>query len=368
MTDRTDRVALILAGGVGERFWPLSRRNRPKQLLPLAMGGRTLLEDTLERIAPLVAPDSVYIVTSESLVELIREAGLPFPPQNVIAEPAKRNTAGALVFAAAQLLAERGEAALQTTLAILPADHLIHPVKNFREDIEQAMNAVETLGGLAVIGIPPTRGETGYGYIEKADSEEDDPGVAVPVAAFREKPDADTAAEYVASGRHYWNSGMFFWRLADFMSELEAAAGAHHAIIEPLAAALAADKRDRARELFESLEDISIDYALMERAQQVWMVTASFNWDDLGAWDALPRTWAADPDGNVIMGDSIRLGSSKCVVINEAKDREISVALLGVEGLTVVVTDDAVLVTRTDRAQDVREAVEMLKEKKSEHL
>lgn len=368
MADQPSRVALILAGGVGERFWPLSRQNRPKQLLPLAGGGRTLLGDTIERITPLIPPESTYVVTGRGLVDTIRSAGLPIPAGNVIGEPAKRNTAGALVFASAHLIAKHGEEAHALILAVLPADHLIDLADNFRYDVAQAMAAVEQGGGLAIIGIPPTRAETGYGYIERAGEEDQAPEFAYPVAAFREKPDAGTAAEYVASGRHYWNSGMFFWRLSDFLEELASAAPAHHRVIEPLAAALKDGREEEALRIFEALEDISIDYALMERAQRVWMIPATFNWDDLGAWDALKRSWEPDDDGNVTRGDSVRLESRDCVVINESKEKKMSVALLGVEGLTVVVTDDAVLVTRTDRSQEVREAVRMLKEKGSSHL
>jgi len=368
MADQPKRVALILAGGVGERFWPLSRQNRPKQLLPLAGGGSTLLGDTIERIAPLIPESSVYVVTGSELLETIRSADLPVPAGNVIAEPAKRNTAGALVFAVAYLIAELGPDARRITLSVLPADHLIDPGDAFRNDVSQAMATVESAGGLAVIGIPPTRAETGYGYIERSEEEVEEGAVAYPVSAFREKPGADLAASYVASGRHYWNSGMFFWRLGDFMDELEAASPAHRDAIEPLAAALQDKDEEEAQRVFETLPNISIDYALMEKARQVWMIPATFSWDDLGAWDALKRSWSSDDEGNVTRGDSVRLGSRNCVVLNETSDREISVALVGVEDLTVVVTDDAVLVTKTDRSQDVREAVRILREKNSRHL
>jgi len=378
MAEHPTRVALILAGGVGERFWPLSRRSRPKQLLPLAGEGQTLLGDTVERIAPLIAIDDVYVVTGRPLLETIRKAGLPIAADHVIAEPAKRNTAGALVFAIAHLLAERGkvalahllaergEDALEVTTAVLPADHLIDPADSFRYDISQAMTAVEEQGGLAVIGVPPTRPETGYGYIERADIEVEAGGFAHPVAAFREKPDEETATGYVASGRHYWNSGMFFWRVRDFLAELTAASPEHGAVVEPLSEALRSGDEAEAQRLFETLPDRSIDYALMENAQNVLMVSASFNWDDLGAWDALARAWGADESGNITRGESVVLASENCIVLNEAEDT--SVAVLGVNGLTVVVTDDGVLVTRTDNAQQVREAVDKLKEKQSPHL
>jgi mannose-1-phosphate guanylyltransferase len=355
------RIALILAGGIGERFWPLSRSWRPKQLLPLARGGRTLLEDAVDRIAPLIPAEDVFIVTGPTLVEPIREAELGIPPQNVIAEPAKRNTAGALVYAAAHLLAERGEEVLGAILAVLPADHLIDPPDRFIADLERIMSAVSELGGLGVIGIPPTRPETGYGYIERSD-EEPTPGIHR-VTAFREKPDNATAAQYLRSGRHSWNSGMFFWRLRDFLEELALAAPAHQAVVAPLAKAIRSGDEAGARERFETLPDISIDFALMEKARRVWVGSASFEWDDLGAWDAMRRAWEPDERGNVRFGESVLVDTEDCVVVNDTGRDGTSVAVIGVQGITVVVTDDGVLVTRTDRAQDVRTAVKALRDR-----
>lgn len=354
------RIALILAGGVGERFWPLSRRDRPKQLLPLGPDGRTLLADTVERIRPFFPTDSVYVVTGRPLQETIRAADL-LHSSHILAEPAKRNTAGALVFAVARLLADMGEEAHGVTLAVLPADHRIGPATAFREDLERALQTVERHGGLAVIGIPPKRPETGYGYIEVAEDAEANGAGAFPVAAFREKPDAGTAQAYAASGRHFWNSGMFFWRLGDFMDELQTASPVHHAAIAPLAAVLAEDDPARADALFEDLPDLSIDYALMEKAERVWMVPASFGWDDLGAWDALLRMGEKDTTGNVVLGDAILVDTHDSVVVNDAPAGEGTVAVIGLDGVVVVVTDDAVLVVPADRAQEVREVVDRLK-------
>jgi mannose-1-phosphate guanylyltransferase len=355
------RIALILAGGIGERFWPLSRSWRPKQLLPLARGGRTLLQDAVDRLYPLIPPGDIYIVTGPALVEPIREADLGVPMGNVIAEPARRNTAGALVFAVAHLLAERGDEVLGATLAVLPADHLIDPAERFRSDLQQILEAVEALGGLAVIGIPPTRPETGYGYLERGD-EEPRPGIHR-VAAFREKPDGATAAKYLRSGRHFWNSGMFFWRTRDFLEELTLAAPDHQLVVAPLTEALRTGEEEAARDLFEALPEISIDYALMERARRVWMVTASFEWDDLGAWDSLRRAWQPDERGNITFGESVLVDADECVVVNDTGREGTSVAVIGVRGLTVVVSSDGVLVTRTDRAQDVRTAVKALRDR-----
>lgn len=369
MADEQKRIAVIMAGGVGERFWPLSRKTRPKQLLPLGQGGSTLLEDTLDRIAPVIPSALTYVVTGRPLLETIRHSGLPIPAENIFAEPAKRNTAGALVFASAYLLAMLGDEALDATLVVLPADHKIEPADSFQNDVRKALEAVEELGGLAVMGIPPTRPETGYGYVEvyeRAGEETESDGV-MPVAAFREKPDAETAAEYSASGRHFWNSGMFFWKLSDFLLELEKASPEHFSIAGELVEYLIEQDMTAAQDAFEQLEDISIDYALMEKAEKVWMVTATFSWDDLGAWDSLIRVLDTDEEGNLALGESIRLDTRNSIVLNDAGDRS-SVAIVGVEGLTVVVTDDALLVIPTDRSQEVREVVRRLKESGSPHL
>jgi mannose-1-phosphate guanylyltransferase len=373
MKEDWDRIAIIIAGGIGERFWPLSRLLRPKQLLPFGPGGATLLEDTVKRIKPLIPPESIYIVTGRMLQEPIRAAGLAVPADNVIAEPARRNTAGALVFASSYLLARRGGVAREAILAILPADHLIEDAEAFRADVSIAMDVVAERGGLAVIGIPPARPETGYGYVELAEEdarnvEDETTPTALRVAAFKEKPDAGTASRYATSGRHFWNSGMFFWRMNDFLDELRTAAPDHFNVVEPLALALREEKEEEAKSLFERLEDISIDYVLMERARKVWMIPAAFYWDDMGAWDSLRRAGEMDAEGNVALGDSIRVDTRDCIVVNDAGGEAISVALVGVEGLTVVVTDDGVLVSRTNRVQDVREAVKLLKEKGSPHV
>ncbi len=366
MAEERKRYAIILAGGVGERFWPLSRTTRPKQLLPLGEGGNSLLADAIDRLNMVIPPEDTYVVTGRSLLETIRYSGLAVPRENVIAEPAKRNTAGALVWAAAWLLATRGEEALDASLSVFPADHQIDSTDAFRTDVTRALEHVEEEGGLMVMGVPPTRPATGYGYIEVTEAVEEEDSV-VPVSAFHEKPDAETAQEYVDSGRHFWNSGMFFWTISDFLLELEKASPAHFETAGQLVEAISTGDEVEIRTLFEQLEDISIDYALMEKASEVSMIPASFRWDDLGAWDALMRTLDSDDEGNVTLGPSIRIDTRDCMVLNDEGEHA-TVALLGVEGLTVVMTGDAVLVMRSDRAQDVRDVVKQLKERGSPHL
>jgi mannose-1-phosphate guanylyltransferase len=209
------RVAVILAGGSGERFWPVSTRERPKQFLRLTDPERSLLREAAERAAALVGWESTYVSTGRHLASATAAECTSLPPENVLAEPTKRNTLGALVWVAASLIAKHPDDWAETTVAVLTADHRIAPEPAFHETVRQAMSLAEESGGLVTIGIPPDRPETGYGYIEL--------GEGSSVRRFTEKPDAATAAQYLAGGRHLWNSGMFFWTLAAFMAELVAA-------------------------------------------------------------------------------------------------------------------------------------------------
>lgn len=361
------RICVIMAGGSGERFWPLSRRLFPKQLLRLTHPDRNLLEETVQRIAPLIPPRDVFIATTRDLLDVIRRSGAGgVPDENVLAEPCKRNTSGCLAWVAAQILARFGGQAGGFSMAVLSADHLIPDAARFRETVDAALSLAEKNEALGVLGIAPTRPETGYGYIEipedAAPIEETASGVQTfPVARFREKPDAPTAAEFVATGRYLWNSGMFFWTLSAFLGELEPASPAIVKAIRAMAAALESGDEARASRVFETLESVSIDYALMEKARRVQVTRAAFAWDDIGAWDSLDRTRARDADGNVCIGDPVMVASRGCIVYNEPGAERMAVAAVGVENLAIIVAEDGVLVAPKDRAQDVREAVAILK-------
>lgn len=373
MAERT-RIAVIMAGGSGERFWPLSRRERPKQLLRLTDPERSMLEEAVERIAPLIAPERVIIATAKHLVEPIRAAlAGQLPAENVIGEPCKRNTAGCLAFAAAHALQRFGGDPSKISMAVLTADHSIGQPARFRETVARALDCAEAHGALATIGVTPTRPETGYGYIEVPEGAEplsgSDSGLPVlPVACFREKPDRPTAEQFVASGRFFWNSGMFFWGLETFLDQLGKSTPAHAEATRAMQSALEATDEAKVCEVFESLEDISIDYALLERADQVIVARADFPWDDVGALDALARNFPADAAGNVSFGDPLMIDTKDCIVYNEPGTEAMAVATVGVEGLAVVVTRDGVLVLPKDRAQDVKQIVTTLKAQGSEKI
>ncbi len=356
------RYAIIMAGGSGERFWPASRRARPKQLLRLTHPRLSMLEEAIERIAPLIPPERILVATNETLAGPIAEAIPSLPRENVLAEPEKRNTAACLALAAAHLQCRESSDAL---MAVLTADHAIGEPEHFRRTVDAALSFAEGSGGLVTIGVPPTRPETGYGYIELAGEPPapDDPLSARPVSRFREKPDLDTARRYAASGRHLWNSGMFFWRLSSFVAGLR-----EH--MPDLAAALPEMRRALAGEpgapslqaVFSPLADVPIDVGLMEKASEVYVIRAPFPWDDVGAWDALSRTRDADGAGNVVEGDAVLIDTSDSVVF-DGSGGEMAVAVVGLEGVVVATTPDGVLVCRKDRAQDVRRAVRALRER-----
>jgi len=364
-TRASTRIAVIMAGGMGERFWPISRPDRPKQLLPLAAGGRTLLADTVRRLYGLVSDEHMLVVTGRGLREPIIASDMPVIPEQVVAEPARRNTLGAVAWAVAWVLGRLGVPADEAVLAIIPADQHVGDLDAFDEDIKLALGAAEENDALVTIGIPPTRPETGYGYIELAPQGlrladgSGGGGKLRSVARFREKPDFNTAAEFVRSGHFLWNAGMFFWRISVFLAELQRVSPPIAATIRSIAEALAEGDDDGAAERFGELPTISIDYALMERAERVLVVRAGFPWDDLGAWDAWLRVQTGDETGNVAQGDALLVDCRECAVYNDLGER-LPVAVVGLDGVVVAVGEDGILVAPLSRAQEVREvALEM---------
>jgi len=362
----TMRFGVIMAGGSGERFWPVSRRNHPKQLLRLTRPDRTMLGEAVERLSPLIPAERIIIATAPHLVEPIRKAGVGVPDGNVLAEPAKRNTSGCLAYAAAWLMARHGAPEL-ITMAVVTADHLIEDPERFRATVAASLDAAEAQEVLVTQGIVPDRPETGYGYIQAKDIGKPisilDGIAAYEVAAFHEKPKQDVAEKFVASGNYFWNSGMFFWRVSTFLAELDQARPALAEATRAMAAALRAGDAKETAAIFESLEDISIDYALMERARRAVVVRADYPWDDVGAWTSLDRTRTPDAQGNVAEGGPILVDTTNSIVYNEAGADAIAVSVVGMDNVVVVVSADGVLVIPKDRAQDVRYAVAELKKR-----
>lgn len=361
------RFAVIMAGGSGERFWPASRRARPKQLLKLTDPDRSMLEEAIDRIEPLIPRENVLIATSELLQGPIREGIPSLPPENVIGEPAKRNTAACLALAAAHLEQRFGDTS-ELSMAVLTADHLIGDPDEFRSTVAAALDFAAEKSALVTIGVHPTRPDTGYGYIEvaeKVSEAELAPGASPairPVLHFREKPDRPTAQEYASSGRHLWNAGMFFWSVAAFLDGLQTCMPDLRKATAGIVAALGEGEAGapRVAELFNGLEDISVDYGLMERSDNVHVIPATFPWDDVGSWDSLERTRDSDADGNVTTGEPVLIDTKNCIVYDETGG-DTAVAVVGLKDLIVATTPDGILVCHKDRAQDVKKAVTELR-------
>lgn len=366
------RVAVIMAGGSGERFWPLSRRNHPKQLLNLTHETRNMLEEAVMRIAPLIPVENIFIATGEHLVKTVRASQVGVPDENVIAEPCKRNTTGCLIYATAHILATYGGSGSDISMAVITADHLIGDPQRFRETVDVSLCAAEEHGVLATHGIVPTRPETGYGYIQAAEEKLDiskDNGIAVyPVAAFHEKPNQEKAQDFIATGNYYWNGGMFFWRIDTFLEALETARPVMAQAARDITTAMLANDKGTVRTIFEGLENISIDYALMEHAQNVVVTRADYPWDDVGSWTSLDRTRSADENGNVTHGKPVLVDSNNCIVYNDAGAQDMAVSVIGMHDVVVVVSKDAILVVPKDRTQDIRRAVQELRSRNADQV
>jgi mannose-1-phosphate guanylyltransferase len=342
--------ALILAGGSGTRFWPLSRKNRPKQLLALE-GERTLLRDTLERLHPLVEPESVWICTTRALEEAVRSEVPEVPPGQILLEPEGRNTAPAIGWSVRTM----PEEVRRGPVAVLPADHRIGDPAAFRAILAQAAQAVEREDRVMTLGVTPRWAETGYGYLELEGPGESDPSSLRRVRRFVEKPTPEKAEEYVRSGNHLWNAGIFVFRGTTFLEILERLQPELARGLEEIAAA-----PERLGELYGRLPSDSIDYAVMEKLEgSISTLPLDCGWSDLGSWGALDEILPRDGAGNKGRGDVIAVESGGNLLFSDAG----TIAVLGVEGLVVVRTGDAVLVMPKERSQEVRKIVARLQER-----
>ncbi|HHL40382.1 MAG TPA: mannose-1-phosphate guanylyltransferase/mannose-6-phosphate isomerase [Deltaproteobacteria bacterium] len=347
---------VILAGGVGTRFWPLSRRTTPKQLLGI-VGRDSLLKATIKRLRPLVAPERTFVVTNAEQAWLIEtHLGADDTAPAFVIEPMGRNTAPAIGLAAMNLVKEDPEA----VMAVLPADHMIKEAAAFRKALRAAAELAAE-GGLVTFGIVPTRPETGYGYIKARRGEEKVVGgiTARPVERFVEKPDLKKARAYLRSGSYYWNSGIFVWKAARILEEMAEHLPSVYRGLERIR-----NGADAARE-FRRMEDISIDYGILEKTRGIVVLEAPFTWSDLGSWSSLRDVMKTDKAGNIVRGRAVDIGSSGSIII--ASER--LVATIGLKDMVVVDTDDSTLVCPVERAQQVKDMVGLLKKKgMSEHI
>jgi mannose-1-phosphate guanylyltransferase len=354
--------AVILAGGRGTRFWPRSRVRTPKQLLNI-VGKETMLEQTVARLRTLVPPANVWTVTNaEQAVEVRKQLPAPARP-GVLTEPLGRNTAAAIALAALHVRhASDGDA----LLAVLPADHYIANPERYRVIVRAALEMARHKGRMVVLGIPPTRPETGFGYIERMGDALDSRGFPVyAVRRFTEKPALAVAKEYAGSGHYHWNAGMFFWRVSTFLENLRSYLPKTNDALESLATHIGKSSyQKKLRAIYPTLENISVDYAILEPGTResgkprVFVIPAEVGWSDIGSWTAVYELLAKHPGQNILAGPGFSLDASGNFLWSPTK----FVASIGVHDLVVVDTPDALLICPRERAQDVGRIVKKLEE------
>ena len=341
--------AIIMAGGNGERFWPMSTPERPKQFLDL-FGGRTLIRQAVERLEGLIPPERTFVVTAERFTAFTREALPMLPSENVIGEPCRRDTAPAVATACGLVLKHGGADAVG---CILTADHLISPPETFRATLADAIEMASRTDAIVTMGLVPTRPETGFGYIECGPRVDfGTKTVFHDVRRFVEKPNVETARFYLATGGFLWNSGMFIWKA----SAMREAFRENAPDIAPLIDAVAkGDPSAEVNYLYPSLRSISVDFAIMEHARKILVAESRFDWDDVGSWIAVEHHFPQDEAGNTVVGPANLTNVSGSVVLNAAKGPRLVVA--GLKDVVVVQTPTATLVCSRDQLKNLRSIV-----------
>lgn len=367
--------AVLLAGGRGTRFWPRSRMRTPKQLLNIA-GNETMLRETVARLAPIVPLRDCWVVTNAEQSARVRRELHVVSPAQILAEPVGRNTTAAIGLAAIHLAHKHGDA----LMAVLPADSYIADVPRYRGLVRAALDLARAAGNLVVLGVPPTRPETGYGYIERGTVFARPRGFAVyDVRRFTEKPALAVARKYVASGKYLWNAGMFFWRASTFLENLQRFLPDTHTALMKLAKTIGTPQYVSAlRRIYPRLQNISVDYAVMEPAtrsrsrlaaqrsgtSRVTVIPASIGWSDIGSWAAVYELLASKVGANVSAGPFVSIDASGNYFWSPTK----FIAAIGVCDLVLVETDDAILICPRERSQDVGRIVKWLEERKLKRL
>ena len=350
-------TALIMAGGRGERFWPRSRRSLPKQFLSLTGDGKTMIQLTVERMLPLMRMEDIYIATNRIYKPLVLEQLPGIPEQNILCEPVGRNTAPCIGMGAAFISRKYGNA----LMIVLPADHQITHRDLYLDTLRAACDVAEKNSNLVTIGIQPSYPETGYGYIRF------DPaarlGQAYRVDCFVEKPQLETAKRYLAEGRYLWNSGQFIWKVSTILKNMERFMPDTYAGIMRICGAIGTEEQAEVLEKeFTAFKSQSIDYGIMEKADDIYILPGAFGWDDVGSWLAVERLQIPDGEGNVESGNVVSVNTRNCI----AQGQEKLLALVGLEDIVVVDTRDATLISSKEHVGEIKDLLARLKERGQE--
>ncbi len=346
------KTALIMAGGRGERFWPKSRRNMPKQFLSLTDDGRTMIQLTVDRILPLVAMEDIFVVTNRDYRDMVRRQLPEVPEENILCEPVGKNTAPCIGLGAVHIARRYGDA----VMFVLPSDHMITYSSLFLNTLQDACAAAEQGENLMTIGIAPDSPETGYGYIKFKPDEA--VGRAFAVDRFVEKPDLETAKAYIASEQYLWNSGMFIWKASAILKALERHLPDICEGLRRIGDAVGTEMERQVLEReFRAFRPESIDYGVMEKADNLYVLTGAFGWDDVGSWPAVSRIKKTNEYGNVVEGNVVTVDTRNTIIQGERK----LIAAVGLRNLIVVDTEDALLICSGDSAGEIRKVLENLR-------
>ena len=370
-SNNKDRFVIIMAGGKGERFWPVSREKTPKQLIRL-LGKESFLQMAVNRVLPVVPAKNVIVITNEAQAPEVQKQLPKLPKENIVAEPIGRDTCAAVTLGAALV----GARSTTGVMAVLPADHVIPEEKKFQQVLADSFDVASRGRAIVTIGIQPTEPATGYGYIHFGDALPAPSGskklktVFHKVERFVEKPHYDKAVEYVNSGQYRWNAGMFIWSFVTITEGLQKhqpeMLEACHRWFD------AASKKKLSKVLakeYPNIKKISVDFALLEHAQNVVMAEGNFEWDDLGSWTALARHLKADPEGNCAVGEFIHVDAARNIIFDARTKNRTPIAVVGLRDSILVQTDDATMLAHKSQAQKIKEMVKKLAERKEyKHL
>lgn len=346
---------VIMAGGKGERFWPKSRINLPKQFLSLTDDGKSMIQHTVERVKSLVNIENIYVVTNEMYKNLVLKHVPDIPEENIIIEPAAKNTAPCIGLAAIHIAKKD----INSKMIILPSDHLIKFNEIFIDTLKTALDVVEKGANLATIGITPNYPETGYGYINftKGESFKDSTNI-YEVLRFVEKPNLEKAKEYLTSGQYLWNSGMFVWKASTILKNFKEYLPEIYEGLQKIGKSINTGKYEEVlKKEFLNLPSESIDYGIMEKAKNIYVIPGNFGWDDVGSWLSLERINKTNQDGNVIKGNVISIKTKNTIIQGSNK----LIATIGLEDIVVVDTDDVTLICHKNNTQEVKEVINNLK-------
>lgn len=355
------KCAVIMAGGTGERFWPKSRRNMPKQFLTLGDDNKTMIQKTADRICRLVDHSDIYIVTNEDYKEIVREQ-MPYIPEcNILCEPCSKNTAPCIAYAAAVISHKYGDA----VMIVLPSDHLIRYDEMFLDTIKQSCAAAQEKQSLVTVGIVPTYPETGYGYIRFRPNDAENGSFVYSVDQFVEKPSSEIAKEYLVSGKYLWNSGMFVWTVSSITEKFRnIMPGLYNFYTEIRNGCGRENFAEIIDKCYMEAENISIDFGILEHSDDIYTIPGNFGWDDVGSWLAMERINITNEQGNIEKGSVIAVDTIKSIIVGGSK----LIAAVGLENVVIVDAEDAILVCAKDSTAKIKTVLDRLRQEKRTEL